>query len=126
MKKPTTEIEAEEFLREYKEKGSLILSQKYNKTKRTMERWRRSCEKIIKSIPEEESIKGRSVLKTWRDDEGNYCAEWTKTNKEYDDARERIESIVEALKEDLPRYAPKKPPLFALKDLLTTFNHNRS
>lgn len=69
-------------------------------------------------IPEAHTVKGVSALV---DGEGRLLAKWIKTNQTAEDSAKMIRTVVDALKEDLPRVDPTPPPPEVTDELLNQF-----
>lgn len=89
---------------------------------RTLSRWLKKYRHAIEySINDDQLMRKHTRQRTWRDDEGNYQAEWIKTDFELEGATDKLREAAEALAEELPRQKPIKAPSHSLEDLCTTY-----
>lgn len=119
-----TEDEKKEFVRVYlsTKKGLFDTADDLGISKTTLERAvKKYRHEIEYGIKEGQNLVGVSRYESWRDDEGNYQAQWIKTDTKVDKAKEVLEMAVEALKEEIPRQKPIPPPETAVSDLLNCY-----
>lgn len=89
---------------------------------RSFDRWApKYRDEIQYDLPPGEQFSGASRLKTWRDEDGNYMAEWTKSSKELEDQKALIKSFADGFLEDMPRAEPVAAPKRAREDILAQY-----
>lgn len=118
MERPETYEDAQNFLKLYNSmtKNDLALSACIDR--RTLQRWRIHCEKIVYNVPEGHTLKGTSTL---IGADGSQKLQWVKTSKDLDRQKEVLDAFAEGLKDDIPRAIPNFAKPQTVKDLLATY-----
>lgn len=91
----------------------------YGVSDRTITTWRRKWEHLF--VDENPEYTGASRLRSWRDEDGNYQAEWTKYSKEIEETKQALQAFADGIKDTLPRAKPIPPPEHSDKELMTAY-----
>lgn len=95
-----TEEERKEVVRHYLANGQsqVKTANLFNISKSSIERWiKKYRHQIEYNIKDDQKLRGVSRLESWRDEAGNYQAQWIKTDVEKEEAREVLRSVAEGL-----------------------------
>lgn len=96
-----------------------ILSKVAGVSTRTITAWRRKWEHLY--VDQDPAYTGASRLRTWRDEQGNYQAEWTKYKKDLEDSKKALQAVAESLKSEITPTKPIEFKKHVNEDLLSLY-----
>ena len=104
----------EEIVRKRQAGASYVdLKEEYDVSQWSVRRWVDAYGHTVErglSVPSGHLLKKSTRQVTWRDEEGNYQAEWLTHIKDSEEIQEAFEAMVRGMSEELPTVKPIKPP----------------